>query len=112
MALTRNISFVKGDSYAFVVTMTYNGLPLDITGRVYESQIRRVPSADGTPDAEFTCVLTDPTNGELTLYLLPAETDALNPHIKYAWDLQQNNAGVITTILIGSVSVVQDVTHP
>lgn len=112
MALQRNISFVKGDSYAFVVTMTYNGAPLDITGRTYESQIRRVASADGPPNAQFTPVLTDPANGELTLYLYPADTNALNANVKYSWDLQQNDGGTITTLLIGSVVVVQDVTHP
>lgn len=92
--------------------MTYNGLPLNITGRTYESQIRRVPSSDDAPDAEFTCVITDAANGELTLYLLPSETDVLNAKVKYYWDLQQNNAGVITTLLTGSVTVIQDVTHP
>lgn len=112
MALPRSISFVKGDSYAFVVTMTYNGTPLDITGRTYEAMIRRIPAADGTPDAQFQAVLTDPVNGELTLYLLPTQTDDLNATVKYSWDLQQNNGGVITTLLIGSVTVIQDVTHP
>lgn len=112
MAVVKNLNFVKGDSFALVITMTYNGAPLDLTGRTYESYIRKVPTSDGTPNAIFDCVLTDAAGGELTLYLLPTQTDDLRGDTKYFWDLQQDNAGVITTILTGTVTVIQDVTHP
>lgn len=108
MAGKRDIQFTKGDDYSHVVTITNSSGAIDITGRTYSAQIKRV-SSQMTPDATFVCTVTNGAAGEVTLYLSDTQTDALAP-ARYNWDLQEDASGVISTILAGTCKVVQDVT--
>lgn len=109
----RNITIVKGDDYTHVVTLnTRTGStlnPVNITGRTYTAQLRRVKTQD-TVDATFTCTLSDAVNGEITITLGHTDTAALRVGTYY-WDLQQIASGVRNTILSGKAEVVSDVTR-
>jgi hypothetical protein len=107
----RDITFVKGDDYTHVITITSNGsTPIDITGRTYTAMIRRTKTALGTADATITCTLTTPGSGVLTLTMTDTVTGALAAG-RYWWDLQEVSGSTTTTILAGAATVLQDVTH-
>lgn len=109
----RNIEIIKGDDYSHIVNLqTRTGnvyTPIDITGRVYTAQIRKV-KAQLVPDAAFTCVVTDAVNGEITISMASEITADLKVGCYY-WDLQQDASGVINTILSGEATVVSDTTR-
>jgi len=108
----RDISLVKGDDYTHVVTITSDGsTPIDITGRAYTAMVRRDKATTGTAEATITCTITTAASGILTLTMSDTVTDALNPGYRYYWDLQEVSGSTTTTILAGTVSVLQDVTH-
>ena len=109
MAGKRNITIRKGDDYSHVVTITNTAGPIDITGRTYTSQFRKVPT-QASPDGTFTVTVTNGPAGELTITMPHATTAALTAGC-YKWDLQENSGGIITTILAGEVDVVTDVTR-
>lgn len=109
----RDIEIVKGDDYSHVVNLqTRVGsvyTPIDITGRVYTAQIRKVKT-QAVADATFTCVVTDALNGEITITMASEITTDLKIGCYY-WDLQQDASGVVNTILSGEAKVVSDVTR-
>lgn len=109
MAGKRNITIRKGDDYSHVVTITNTAGPIDITGRTYTSQFRKI-ATQASPDGTFTVAVTDGPAGELTITMPNATTTNLDVGC-YKWDLQENSGGIITTILAGEVNVITDVTR-
>ena len=109
----RDIEIIKGDDYVHVVTLNTKVLgvvtPLDITGRTYTAQIRRVKT-QAAPDATFTCTVTNAPNGQVTITMANGITAGLKVDC-YFWDLQQNASGIRNTILAGRATVVSDVTR-
>lgn len=109
----RNISIKKGDDYSHVITLqTRSGstyTPVDITGRTYSAQLKKRKS-QASPDASFTCAVTSAVNGEVTLTLASTITADLVAG-EYFWDLEQDAAGQINTILEGVAKVTSDVTR-
>lgn len=110
MAGKRDIQLIKGDDYSHVITITNSTGAIDITGRTYSAQVRRVKNSTGNADATFTCVVTNAIAGEVTIMLTDIQTDLLSP-INYWWDFQENAGGIITTLLAGRFKVLQDVTR-
>lgn len=108
---TRNIAVTRGDDYQHLVTFTdAAGLPVDVTGRTYTAQIRAGTESPAVL-ATFTCAIaTPPEDGAVWVTLDDADTAGLTPG-RRAWDLQEDNAGVITTVLAGWCDVVGDVTR-
>jgi len=106
----RDFTIYKGDDYTHVFTFnTSAGVPIVFTGNTFTSQLRKVKTQT-TPDATFTCTVTDGPNGEVTIVLPKAITAALDVGC-YFWDLQRSASGVITTVLVGEVKVSSDVTR-
>lgn len=102
---------MRGDTEVVQVVLLQDDetTPINVTGRVYTSQIRS--SQDSTIiAATFTCVVTDGSNGEITCTLAAADSAELDPGYYY-WDLQENASGVISTVLAGRVTVTADVTR-
>lgn len=102
----------RHDSYAHIISFWNDAEetdPFDITGTV-TAQIRTARlTADATADdplAEFTVQVVDNT---ITVSLTSAQTTDL-PSAGF-WDLQVNNGGIITTLLMGRVKVLDDVTR-
>ena len=106
----QNLTITRGDTESVVVTMTSDGTtPVDISGRTYRSQIRTTKDAS-TIDASFTCTVTSALIGEVTCSMTAGDTAALVVGVHY-WDFEENNSGVVSTILAGTVNVLADVTR-
>src|SRR5262245_26290361 len=95
----------QGDSFARYVDV-YEGdaVLADLTGYTPRAQIRRDDADRASVVAEFAAVVTDAAAGEISISLLPVETEALSG--KYVWDMQlvsDADANVVTTILGGAV---------
>lgn len=106
----QNLSMTRGDTESIVVTMTSNGTtPINITGRTYRAQIRTTKDASSI-DASFSCSVTNGANGEVTCTLTPNQTASLSVGTHY-WDFEEDNAGVISTVMAGTVTVLADVTR-
>lgn len=100
-----------GDTETISLTIQdENGTATNIAGRTYASQIRS--SADATTViASFTCAIVgNGSTGQVTCTLPASTTSALSPGMA-VFDLQETNGTVVTTLLAGQVSIVQDVTR-
>lgn len=106
----QNFSITRGDTETVVVNITSNGSsPINIAGRTYRAQLRSTKDS-GVISASFVCTITDAPDGEVTCVLSAASTAALSAGTYY-WDFEENNDGVITTIIAGTVTVLADVTR-
>jgi hypothetical protein len=85
------------------------GAAVNITGRTYAAQIRTTTDA-ATALATFSCSIVSGAAGTLTATLSASTTAALTAGIA-VWDLQETNGTTVTTLLGGSVTIVQDVTR-
>lgn len=99
-----------GDTETITLTQTDDaGAPIDIGGRTYAAQIRATVDSS-TVLASFTCAISNAAGGVMTATLPATTTAALSPGVG-VWDLQETNGTVVTTLLAGPVSIVQDVTR-
>ena len=104
----RDITIVKGDDYAHVVTINERiaGVvtPINITGRTFTA-VLKLTASQVVPTATFVCVVTNGPAGEVTITMANAVTSTLVTGC-YVWSLKQNTGGIITTILEGKADVV------
>ena len=106
---------VRGDTWVLTFNIqTSAGAPEDITGNDYWLTLKSAfddtdataalqvgPVSAGSPNA---------ANGILTITVLPEDTELLEAKT-YFYDLQEvNTSNEVTTLLIGKVKVVKDVT--
>jgi hypothetical protein len=106
----QDLTFVRGDTETISATMTTDGsTPIDITGRVYTSQLRTSPDSD-IVSATATCSVPTGTDGVVNVIYAATATALLDPGYYY-WDLQENASGTITTVITGTVNVLADVTR-
>jgi hypothetical protein len=99
-----------GDTETVSVTIQdAAGAPVNISGRTYAAQIRTTTDA-ATALATFTCAIVSGAAGTLTATLSAATTAALTPGLG-VWDLEETSGTTVTTLLAGSVTIVQDVTR-
>ncbi len=106
----QDIKIMRGDTEVFNITVTDSaGAAVDLTGDVFTSQIRY--NRDDTSIAgAFVCTITDAAAGQVRLTLSAASSAVLTAGTAY-WDLQRNDAGVITTIVAGKCTILADVTR-
>ena len=105
-----NYTMTRGDDFAAEMTIQEGNplAPVDVSARTYTAQIR--PTADSlTVTATFSVDMTDAARGIVVLRLADTVTDDLGG--SYVWDLQQNTAGVIRTLVGGNFVVLDDVTR-
>ena len=106
----QNLSITRGDTETIVVTMkTSAGVAVNITGRTYRAHIRTTKDA-ATTSGTFVCTVTNASAGEVTCVMSAGSTAALPVGTSY-WDFEENNAGVVATILSGTVNVLADVSR-
>lgn len=106
----RDIEFVRGDDYGHTIQFQDEAcVPFSIVGNTYRSQIRKVFS-QVDPSAEFATSTVNAANGELVLTLDHTITKTLLSG-DYWWDLEEIDAGVITTLIGGRCRVLADVTR-
>lgn len=110
MPATLNIIIRTGDTETISVAIKDSaGAAVDITGRTYAAQIREQAEST-TALANFSCTITSAVAGTLAATLSATTTAALTPGLA-VWDLQETNGSVVTTLLAGQVTIVQDVTR-
>lgn len=107
----RDLKITRGDTETIVVNQTTSDgvTPINVTGRVYAVQLRTTPDIAAI-SASFVCTVTDGPNGQTTCVLSATSSATLDPGYYY-YDLQENTAGVISTLLAGIVTVDPDVTR-
>jgi hypothetical protein len=106
----QNFSITRGDTETVVVNITSDGAtPINITGRTYRAQLRSTKESPAI-SASFVCTITNALQGQVTAVLSAATTGTLSAGTYY-WDFEEDNSGVITTIIAGTVSVLADVTR-
>jgi len=99
-----------GDTETVSVTMQdANGVAINITGRTYSAQIREKASST-TALATFSCSIVNAAQGKFACTLSSGITTSLAP-ANAVWDLQENNGGVITTLMAGEAVISRDVTR-
>lgn len=105
-----NFSMTRGDDFAHQFTIQEGDplAPVDVSARTYTAQVRA--AADSTTVvATFSVDMTSAATGIVILRIADTVTDDLSG--PYVWDLQQDSAGVIRTLVGGSFTVVPDVTR-
>lgn len=104
MAAVRNISIYQGDTYINEITIQdSNGDPIDISNRTYSGQIRKAPGG-ASVEASFTSSITDAVNGKVQISLSSSQTASI-PSGTYYYDVQENNLGIILTLMAGKATV-------
>lgn len=105
----------RGDTYEHEFQLWQDEaktVPFEITDPVFaQIRPRRLDEDDlvAAPLASFTCDVSGAGLNIITITLLAAQTLVLPS--KGFWDLQVNNVDPITTLLLGKVVVLDDVTR-
>ncbi len=111
---TYNIVTYQGDDDSFVLTYTIGGVIANLTGYSAQMDVRTRRNAS-TAIASFSSpsngISIDGPNGKITVSLPHAITGVLAP-ADYVYDLQITSpSGLVTTVVQGLFSIVQEVTH-
>ena len=102
----KNFTTWAGDTFEHTFTMTTDGTTLiDTTGRTYAAQVR---TQGGRLVVEFD-VTNGGATGEITVSG-PAATMDVAPGV-YAWDLEETDGAVVTTLVAGTFTIKQDVSR-
>jgi hypothetical protein len=114
---TGDNAIYRGDDESITVEVQDDlGAAVNITGRTYTAQIRKNTSLTAPVLAEFDCTITDAAGGIVVCSLDAATTSTLKATplglaSSAVWDIQEDNGGVITTLLAGDVEIRGDVTR-
>lgn len=102
----------RGDTTTIVVAITADGAPMDITDYTVRFVVKRDYTsvvAVITKTTSSGIVLTNPTAGELTITLAPADTEDLSPGTYY-YDLElTSSTGSVGTYLWGKLTIEADI---
>ena len=111
MAAIYNWEIFQGNDFSrTLILKDGNNDPVDITGWSFESQLRETVESTST-EAEFTIVITDAVNGELTIGLTDVETGAMTA-LSGVWDFQATKTdATIETLIKGGYDLVLEVTR-
>ncbi len=95
-------TLVRGDDSTRVFTYEEpDGTPINITGYTVTLEVTRAGA-----QTDIAGVLTDPTNGVMTVTIPDATTDTWSSDCDYKLRLT-SGGGVKTTILMGEIEVIQ-----
>jgi len=110
-------SMFKGDHRTFLLTVKdQNGVVVDITGATIIFSLKADPTnATALVEKISTDIneieITNPTQGEAEIYLIPADTSDLEPGI-YFYDVElTTTSGKVYTLVKGELNLLQDVTN-
>ena len=108
MAATYNITIDKYADFLRTFEIKEDDLVLDITGFTFDASLKE--NFQASTDVDFTCTITDTTNGLFTMALTDAQTGALDPG-NWVYDLRMTDTtGKITRLFQGRAFVKQGVT--
>lgn len=102
-----NLNIYAGDDvqFALVITEGSSGNPVDLAGVQVKSQVRATAAA---PEVLAT-IVPDIEDNVIRMHLTSAESAALPQ--RAVWDCQVDTAGLITTLVGGTVTVTPRVTR-
>lgn len=106
-----NLVIDQGSDFAINFTVKEDGSAKNLTGYSARAQMRTSKTASSVA-ATFTCAISTPANGTVTMSLPNATSSALTAGT-YVYDLEiftANNA-TVTRLLQGSVDLTQEVTR-
>lgn len=102
-----NLSMYAGDTFSQEMAFSDdNDTPINLTGATVTAQWRSVGSS--ATSVAFTVVVDNAAAGEVTVSLTATATAELKSGV---WDLQMSAAGVVSTLVGGSVTVYPQVTR-
>lgn len=104
------LTVIIGDTETLRITITDSaGVPVNIAGRAYNSQVRSTPESSAVLGT-FSCVVTDAANGVVTC-TLPADVTATFTPQMAVYDVQETQGTSVTTLVGGPVEILSDVTR-
>lgn len=109
MATVRHLVIDQGTTFSLTLTVAdSNGNALNLTGYTLRGQLRK--SYGSTSYTSFTTSSGDLSGGELTIALTATQTSALRAG-RYVYDIEIDNAGEVTRVLEGIITVTPEVTR-
>lgn len=105
MAVYANLNIDQGSDFQTTITVEgSNGLPFDLTGYSARGQIRR--NYTSTTAYNFTATITDPTDGEINIFLDHSVSAAMKAG-RYLYDVEivQTSSSDITRVIEGQVEI-------
>ena len=106
-----NLVIDQGSDFAINFTVKEDGSAKNLTGYSARAQMRTSKTASSVA-ATFTCTISTPANGTVTMSLPNATSSALTAGT-YVYDLEifTANNSTVTRLLQGSVDLTQEVTR-
>jgi len=106
-----NLVIDQGSDFAINFTVKDNGSAKDLTGYSARAQMRTSKTATSVA-ATFTCTISTPSTGTVTMALPNATSSALTAGT-YVYDLEifTANDATVTRLIQGSVDLTQEVTR-
>lgn len=114
-----DFAFYRGDNFDLTCIIKSGGIVLDLTGAalifsikenptdtIYILQKKNADAGGGPSEIE----MSDPTNGEFKIHVLPINTLNVPGDVNYWYDIQMTLSGTITTVKRGRVFIAQDIT--
>jgi hypothetical protein len=109
MATVRHLVIDQGTTFSLTLTVAdSNGNALNLTGYTLRGQLRK--SYGSTSYTSFTTSSGDLSGGELTIALTATQTSSLRAG-RYVYDIEIDNAGEVTRVLEGIITVTPEVTR-
>jgi len=112
-----DLCIVRGDSHDLAMTFTQNGSILDITNYLITFTAKdNFEQTDANAVLQVSGIasgISDGVNAVSGIYTIPlthTQTSGLTPNT-YKYDIQTNNAGSISTPVVGNFIVKSDVTE-
>ncbi len=110
MAARRDLEIYQGDTFTHEIRIVdADGDPIDVSGKTFESQIRRRSSYD-TIEATFSVDMTNAATG-VVVFTIDAATCADLETGVHRYDVHQIVGGVVLTLVFGRVDVRGEVTR-
>ena len=110
MAIVSNLTIDQGSTFSASIDVTdVEDNILVLTGYTVAAQIRK--TYDSTTAVDFTGSVSNATQGEITISLTPAQTNALVAG-RYVYDAEITSAGgTVTRVIEGQIEVTPGVTQ-
>lgn len=109
------LDMFRGDDREFTLTLTEDGLPMNLTGATLRFTAKR---SINDPDTAAVITKTvgsgitidaDPTSGIVVVALLAADTADVTRQTVLVWDVQVVRGGKTRTVVAGTLDVLLDV---
>jgi len=109
-APTVDVQVTKGDTFAMsiVIRDKDTGATIDVTGRTYALEIRKV--SDQSLIATASVDTSGAASGAIGFTVSSGDTSGMSSVIQYAYDVEETNGSNIRTIFGGEFRIFTDVT--